>query len=252
MKILVYSDLHLEFAPFQPNTEAIAAAEVVVLAGDIHVGVKGVQWAMSAFKNVPVVYVAGNHEYWKHTYPGLIAKMKTTAQGSSVHVLENESLEIAGVHFYGCTGWTDFNLFGDPRIAGHHAQEYMGDFKKIRREPGFSKLRSLDAAMIHKRSIQWLTQVLSANKREKSVVVSHHAPSPESLLQLHREDILSAAYASDLSDLVKAYEPSLWIHGHTHNTSDYWIGPTRIMCNPRGYAPDQLNGAFNPANLVDI
>jgi hypothetical protein len=27
----------------------------------------------------------------------------------------------------------------------------------------------------------------------------------------------------------------VWTHGHTHETFDYMVGTTRIVCNPRGY-----------------
>lgn len=26
-----------------------------------------------------------------------------------------------------------------------------------------------------------------------------------------------------------------WVHGHNHGLSDYMIGQTHVMCNPRGY-----------------
>ena len=58
LRIRVLSDLHLEAAPFDPPA---AAADVVVLAGDIHNGAAGVEWAQRTFE-APVLYVAGNHE----------------------------------------------------------------------------------------------------------------------------------------------------------------------------------------------
>jgi predicted phosphodiesterase len=46
MKLLIYSDLHVEFAPFVPEAND---ADVVILAGDIHVGKKGIEWAIAHF-----------------------------------------------------------------------------------------------------------------------------------------------------------------------------------------------------------
>ena len=63
LKLLVLSDLHLEFAPFMPAPAAVDAADVVVLAGDICNGTKAIPWARQAFGSKPVVYVAGNHEF---------------------------------------------------------------------------------------------------------------------------------------------------------------------------------------------
>ena len=63
MKIHILSDLHTEFAEFSPpDTDA----DVVVLAGDIGVGLGGIEWAASKFPKVPVIYVPGNHEYYGH------------------------------------------------------------------------------------------------------------------------------------------------------------------------------------------
>src|SRR5690554_3685776 len=136
MKLQVYSDLHLEFEPLSP---APTDVDVIVLAGDIHIGDKGVLWALETFPDRPVIYVLGNHEFYTHKYPGLITKLKSLAQGTNVHVLEKDSVKIDGVAFHGCTLWTDFALFGDPRIAGYECQQVMRDFKKIRKEPGYSK-----------------------------------------------------------------------------------------------------------------
>src|SRR5687768_7021553 len=110
MRISVLSDLHLEFAPYAP---ASVRADVIVLAGDIHVGVKGIQWAQSAFGDTPVIYVAGNHEYYRQSYPDHLKKMREAAEGTNVRFLENASTEIEGIVFLGCTLWTDFKLFGD-------------------------------------------------------------------------------------------------------------------------------------------
>ena len=41
----------------------------------------------------------------------------------------------------------------------------------------------------------------------------------------------------------------LWIHGHTHDVFDYRVQGARVVCNPRGYAPDQLSEDFR-ADLV--
>lgn len=60
MKLQIYSDLHLEFARFDP---APSDADVVILAGDIDIKSRGVKWASEVFQ-CPVIYVCGNHEYY--------------------------------------------------------------------------------------------------------------------------------------------------------------------------------------------
>jgi hypothetical protein len=34
--------------------------------------------------------------------------------------------------------------------------------------------------------------------------------------------------------------------GHTHESFDYEIGKTRVVCNPRGYASTEENKGFRP------
>lgn len=248
MKIQVLSDLHIEFRPFDiPDTDA----DVVVLAGDIHLGIKGIIWAIKNIPNKPVIYVLGNHEYYGQTYPKLIKKLKEASAGTNVQVLENELTQIGGVNFSGCTLWTDFELFGDPRTAGYHASQRMTDFRRIRVMPNYSKMRSVDASVICKKSVRWLRDTLAQSGLEPLVIVTHHAPSKKSIPPHYQEDLLSAAYASHLDDLVVSCGSALWIHGHLHEQFDYKTGLTRIICNPRGY-PDEPNYFFNPELVVEV
>ena len=57
-----------------------------------------------------------------------------------------------------------------------------------------------------------------------------------------------------LEPLIKAHQPDLWIHGHTHTSFDYRVGRCRVLCNPRGYRlshmPVPENQAFDAARVV--
>ena len=87
MQLQVFSDLHLESCIIKPVPKK---ADVVVLAGDIHVGTAGIKWAKKTFRNCPVIYVLGNHEFYNHTIPDLLQDLRREAKGSNVHVLENK------------------------------------------------------------------------------------------------------------------------------------------------------------------
>lgn len=118
MNILIYSDLHLEFAPFQPPDAALEQADLVVLAGDIHLGARGIEWAIDTFADLPMVYVPGNHEYYPT--PGsrpaargqLFEQMRQAAKasGGRVHLLNRGEVQFKGVRILGATLWTDFRL----------------------------------------------------------------------------------------------------------------------------------------------
>jgi predicted phosphodiesterase len=240
MRLHILSDIHLEFEPFDPPE---VEADIVILAGDIHLKSKGLAWAKERFRSGPVIYVMGNHEYYGTALPKHTAALKAEAKGGNIHVLETDVLELGGVTFLGCTLWTDFEVFGDPRIAGYMATQQMTDYRRIRVSPSYRKLRSIDTAVLHRRSVRWLEEELRARRGERMVVVTHHAPSLRSVPEGLRENILSAAYASNLERLVAESGAALWIHGHIHAASDYVIGETRVVCNPRGY-PDEVNTGF--------
>jgi predicted phosphodiesterase len=248
MKLQIFSDLHVEFESFYPpETEA----DVVILAGDIHVGKKGIDWAKTNFADQQVLYVLGNHEYYGRAYPKHIDDLRKLTSSSNVHILENDRLVIDDVTFLGCTLWTDFQLFGDPKIAGYYATQRMTDYHKIRVDPQYRKLRSLDTAVIHAKSLRWLQESVLNLQGEKLVIITHHAPSARSIPASFQEDILSAAYASHLEAFVTESGAKLWVHGHLHTQQDYSIGNTRVICNPRGY-PDERNKEFIPNLIIDI
>ncbi len=247
MKLAIFSDLHLEFAPFvPPETDA----DVIILAGDVHIRRNGVGWARDAFPQRPVLYVPGNHEYYGEAIPRHTGKLKALAGETAVQVLESDSIEIGGVLFLGTTLWTDFRLLGDPRLAGYHATQELTDYRRIRISPAFRKLRSIDTANLHLRSRNWLSRELARAVGKQVVVVTHHAPSARSLPLNHEADILNAAYASHMDDFVAESNAALWVHGHVHRRQDYWIGDTRVVCNPRGY-PTESTG-FDPGFVIEI
>ena len=88
MRLHILSDIHLEFGSFEPSGLIEARADVIILAGDIGLGERGIKWALETFKEKPVIYVLGNHEYYKHATPKLMQKLRELTSGTNVHVLE--------------------------------------------------------------------------------------------------------------------------------------------------------------------
>lgn len=250
MRIHVLSDLHLEMAPYVPPQGL--QADVVVLAGDIHVGLKGLTWARAAFPERPVVYVAGNHEYYRGAIPHLTSKLQATARDLGIHFLEDEEVTIEGVRFLGSTLWTDFSLFGDDDVlqAMEIGRARMADYHLIRKSPQFGRLSPRDTRAFHRRSRSWIRDRL-AESQGPTVVVTHHAPSLASIPDKYKTELLSSSYASDLDDMAAASGAALWVHGHTHHCVDYKLGPTRVVANQRGY-PDEPVAAFDPHLVVEV
>jgi predicted phosphohydrolase len=107
MKIQVLSDLHQEFGVPQITFEG---ADLVLMAGDINLGTKGIEWIKSAIDKLPVIYVVGNHEYYKGSYPKTLNQIREFAYETNVYVLENDIVVMDDITFHGATLWTDFAL----------------------------------------------------------------------------------------------------------------------------------------------
>jgi predicted phosphodiesterase len=237
----------------------VSQADVVVLAGDIHTGLKGLEWINAHFASVPVVYVAGNHEFYssRHKHASLIEKLRRQTQDSNIFFLENATVFIGGVRFIGATLWTDFALHGAEQRtpAMHEAAQSMNDYARIRlgAEYRYRKLRPLDTARMHTESLAWIKAELDRPFEGKTVVVTHHAPSILSIDPRFRDDPLSACYASVIDKAVMNPEKvSLWLHGHTHYCGEYVINGVRVASNQRGYYPDELVPGFREDCLLSL
>lgn len=248
MRIHVLSDLHMEFGKFTyPKVEA----DLVILAGDIHTKLNGLHWIQESIPNTPVLYLMGNHEFYGTKTPSLIDKLRAQAEGSNIHIMENDTFELEGYRFIGSTLWTDMNLHGDTLVGSVEAGSRMNDYKRIRRSDNYRKLSPKDTRISHASSVAAIENFLKSGDPRRSIVVTHHAPSIRSLPKRRREEPISCAYASHLDPLIEEATPLLWIHGHIHHSHDYMIGTTRVVSNPRAYVDDP-NPNFNPELVIDL
>jgi len=242
MKLQIYSDLHHEFARFDP---APSDANVVILAGDIDLKSRGVKWANEKFQ-CPVIYVCGNHEYYGGHIDHTLWKMKEAAL-PHVHVLENEVLILDQTRFLVTTGWTDYTSTGDVQAAIRTAAEWMNDFRVIRAGANYRRLRPADLIAKSKMAYAWLARELGTPFDGKTVVITHHSPVLDYLSDDHAGH-LGAAYANDWSDLLG--KADLWIYGHTHVAASFIKCGCRVVSNPRGY-PGESTG-FDPNSIIEL
>jgi predicted phosphodiesterase len=246
MRLHILSDLHLEFEGYTPDR---TKADVVILAGDIDTGSEGIKWAKKCFPRQPVIYVMGNHEFYGHSMQTLMSECRAETQGTNIHLLENQSVQLGGLTFLGCTLWTDFGLWPKPNEAMGAALDYMSDYKLIQTSAG--RLQPINTVKLHQASLAWLRAQLKLSAREKTVIITHHAPSGKSIPPRFAGDILNGAFASDLKAFLKQCRVPLWIHGHTHHCVDYRIGATRIYSNQRGY-PGEREAGFDTKAIINL
>lgn len=131
-----------------------------------------------------------------------------------------------------------------------HARERMNDYRQIAKQRNlWQRFVPETAYRLHQQSHLFIGSALRADPI-KSVVVTHHLPHAYSIPARFQGDLLNAAYASDLSGVIESGRPALWVHGHTHDSCDYTVGDTRVVCNPRGYEDENVR--FDPVLTVQV
>lgn len=201
-----------------------------------------------------VLYVMGNHEHYNGKWSRTASILQEEcARHNNIVFLENEKHVIDDVVFLGATLWSDLNKY-DP-LTELAVRDMMNDYKVITQDINglYHKLAPATTAAAHRASVDWLKTQLELDKR-KTVVIGHHAPSRQSIHPRYANQVhMNGAFASDLEWMMQdADHIALWVHGHVHNTHDYMIGNTRVLCNPHGYPRERLPGEFNPALVVEV
>jgi len=260
MFLRIMSDLHIEFIPLSKWDDELEALipylpneqnMVLVLAGDIIAAdLRGhiTPWIKDlSQRHRAVVMVTGNHEGYQATREIATTYWKyVAAMNRDLYVLENDTVFIEGIKFLGTTLWTalsepfdllhvremnDFDYTSDWSVTKWKYEHGVAvDFLKSNLEQGF----------------------------DKTVVVTHHLPTYSSIGEGYVGDDINGCYATNLNDIIAYNDIALWCHGHTHVSSDYMAGDTRIICNPHGYFPsregngDRRNPDFNPTMVVDV
>jgi len=256
LRIQLVSDIHVEFdGGYKPYRLPRVKRDLLVVAGDLGEGENGREFLMHELKFSPVVYVLGNHEFYNHNYHNLRAYWahkdgKLRVGLNRLHVLDDRAVTLDGVRFIGATLWTDFDRNSPATKLA--AQRKMSDYHYIGHSAEEDRLlRPEDAFEAHQKSRAFIANEL-VEGHERSVVVTHHAPSPQSIPVGYRELSVNGCYVSDLSGLIEQFGPTVWCHGHTHVKHDYRIGGTRVLCNPRGYASYETTEGYDPGFVFEV
>lgn len=279
MRVKIFSDAHTEFFGSAPvKFERILdkylpqASEdyqtVLVCAGDMgtyaHYNTTyKTLFAILSKRFKAVVIVPGNHS-WYNT-AGIWSNEKEFWKDKklpkNVHYLDNEVKVIEGVAFIGSCLWTSF--YNSDPVAMMSAKKAMNDFKCIKKRNyevhgvygtviDSSRLQPEDTVERFNESCRFIKTALDKHKDKPCVVVTHHAPSEQSVGERYKGDILNAAYFTELTELTLSYSPKVWVHGHMHDSKDYMMGETRVICNPLGYHAVEVNKKFDPDLVVEV
>lgn len=246
LKIALYSDLHTEFDNRGPWIPPELDADVIVFAGDNVTSTGRLHEFAMAVENRQqrasrIIYVCGNHEFYgskmRFGDRGYEKFRASIADLPRSQLLEKEALEILGVRIIGATMWT---------AVPKDLDSTFNDYRCIRMDkPPYMKLRPGDVLHWHQATVAYLEEALASDV--PTIVTTHHPPSRVGLA-VEKGD----PWAADLDELIVARKPLAWLHGHVHQSHDNVVGKTRIVSNPRGYFPDDLNPEFEPEFVIDI
>lgn len=237
MKIQVISDLHLEHQPY--TLKLHNHTDVLVLAGDICppklIGrMKNLLGRIT--RKLPVLYITGNHEYYGGEFNAVNDFWEDFAKITpNFHFLNNKNFVYEGYQFVGSTLWSNFDLV---RSSGLPLDIFMSrlpfainDFFTIKHGEGwFTPQHCLDLNVAARKFIKESVESYDG----KSVVITHFCPHPKSISEKFLGSKLNCYFTCDCSEIIQPKIP-LWIFGHTHEPTEFTLGDTRFVCNPRGY-----------------
>jgi Icc-related predicted phosphoesterase len=222
------SDLHLEFHADKGvgfiKAHKPVGEDVLVLPGDVlplkhrDEAVKYARLIRDAAQ-VPVVYVAGNHEYYGSNPFSVRDNLKAVVdEVEGFHHLDCGVLELAGKRFIGGTMWF-------PELGDNQRHEYaLSDFSLIRKFKPWVYEQ-------HERFKNLLKNYL----KEGDIVVSHHLPSYRCVADKFAGSELNRFFAARMDPYIRERKPGAWFFGHTHTHVDLDIDGCRVVANPLGY-----------------
>ena len=252
MKIQYCSDLHLEFPenknyllqnPIKPG------ADILILAGDI------VPFAImdehqdffdyisEHFKTT--FWIPGNHEYYYYNITEKSGVLEEQIRGN-IFLVNNCVKEISGVNLIFSTLWSNISPSRQWLI-----QESLSDFKVIKYKDRL--FNPYDYNMLHQESLAFIKKAKQETANEKTIVVTHHAPTFINYPEKYADSKINEAFASNLDFIIENNTIDYWIYGHHHcNVGDFEIKNTKLLTNQLGYIKYNENKGFNDKAIIVI
>ncbi len=234
MKVQYCSDVHLEFennSKYLKNKPLRVSGEILILAGDIaplfdeHLTNSFFSFVSDHFKQV--FWVPGNHEFYHKDLSEYGSSFNIQIR-KNIRIVHNISLDYEGIHFIFSTLWSEIGKRNEKYIEQH-----VSDFQVISMNK--KPLKAIDFNRLHHESLFFLQNAL-AQRKERTVVVTHHIPSKQCNYPPHNLSPINEAFCVELTDLIESSEVNFWIYGHSHyNQKQLIVGKTMLLTNQLGY-----------------
>ncbi len=141
--------------------------------------------------SIPVIGVLGNHDY----ECGHESEVKEILRQAGVHLLDGQSFEVDGVAFVGVKGF-----------AGGFGRRMLSSFG----EPAMKTFVAEAVAEAMR-----LENAMRVVKTERTMVVLHYAPIPETV-EGEPLEIFPFLGSSRLAETIDRFKVSAVVHGHAH------------------------------------
>lgn len=270
-RITYISDLHIEHAPWDPKG---MDGDVRVFAGDIcdenGSGLSPIEWIAGLPERTPAVFVAGNHDFYGSNIPTRLAQWRNeVSKYPWIHFLENEAIELEGVHFLGATLWSGLdaetgNVSGDGPHIRQAVQEMITDFHVIWAEDqdpdeakrvfaAMGRRNALMGGLVRRFGVDEMIRrhkeacvFLERECTPESVVITHFPAHPVSVHPRFAGSPVNPYFTNDMALLRANNAPKAWIQGHTHSPFHKRVLNTDLFCNPRGYPGERTKNGDPP------
>lgn len=228
MKIQLCSDIHLEYGDLSssdfPNIVK-PCAPILILAGDVgnpfqEIYKDFLSFCATHFENV--LLLSGNHEYYGFNMDKVNHQINNIVEPfPNVVFLNNKIWGFDNIKFIGTILWSHI-----PDEVPNSELSFINDYHLIK---GFHRVLS---NLLFEQNVKFIQQSLECDTAQKCIVLTHHAPSYQSISPEYRGNDLNHCFFSDLEYIFQESKNlKCWIHGHTHYNIEYKIDTKPVYCN---------------------
>ncbi len=258
-KLQLASDIHLHQQ--RRTHEIMQLGDYLLLAGDVaewgnpYDAMKGREFLRDMCAQFErVFYIFGNHEFYHGNFQACKKEARNWDMPKNLMIMDGDVHEDDDFVLLGHTLWTDFG--GCNIEAMQYCKRRMNDFHLCTYTPegkNYNEMwtpgRTIDQ---FDQGIKFIEDACEKYKDRKIVVMTHHAPAFKSVDPRYRDDpLMNLAYYTDLEQfIIERPQIKAWVHGHMHLPFDYFVGNTRVMCNPLGY--HGIYNGFDPAFVFEV
>lgn len=249
-KVQLMSDLHLDSARIKID---VSASDIVLILGDTTFEDENWYWLFDRLDGKKTIVIPGNHDYDGHDVATRDEEIKDIAKKyENIYYLNNETVVLDGIRFIGSCLWTDFKA-DEPYLSQKSSMTLAQNIAHLKTIAYNGKRLSIeDIVQLNDKSVKFLEQQLSETSIYPTVVLTHFAPSIQSVSKEYLKGensyhVVSLDRLMGLSDY--------WFHGHIHTSCDYIHNGTRVMVNARGNSSQydlNSNNYFNAQEIIEI